>query len=90
MDLSAYGPVYRWTVRAGARLSSVPRAVVVNSHHGRDFHKDIGFHPRAWVVIPNGFAPDSFRPDPPRAGPRATLGIPEESLVIGHVALSIP
>ncbi len=86
MDLSAYGPVYRWTVRAGARLSSVPRAVVVNSHHGRDFHKDIGFHPRAWVVIPNGFDTDSFRPDPAaRSALRATLGIPEETLVIGHV-----
>ncbi len=86
MDLSVYGAVYRCTVRAGAALSAVPRAVVVNSHHGKIFHEGIGFHPRAWAVIPNGFDTDSFRPDPAaRSALRKILGIPDESLVIGHV-----
>jgi len=86
MDLTAYGPVYRYTVRAGARLSSIPRGVVVNSSIGRIYHERLGYHPRQWVVIPNGFDADSFRPDPAaRSALRATLGIPGEALVIGHV-----
>jgi glycosyltransferase involved in cell wall biosynthesis len=86
MDLSAYGPVYRYTVRAGAGLSSIPRGVVVNSSTGRIYHERLGYHPREWVVIPNGFETDSFRPDPAaRSALRVALRIPDEALVIGHV-----
>lgn len=86
MDLSLYGSVYRLTVRAGARLAHVPSVVVANSQAGRDVHAKLGYRPRRWTVIPNGFDTEAFKPDP-EAGRmiRAEQKIPEEALVIGLV-----
>lgn len=86
MDLDSYGRVYRYSVKAGAVLSSAPYAVVANSYSGRDVHEELGYHPRRWIVIPNGFDPDMFRPDPTaRKSMRESLKIPPDSLVIGLV-----
>lgn len=86
IDLAAYGSVYRYTVLAGARLSPIPRAVVVNSLAGRKAHEDLGYHPREWVVIPNGIDPETFRPDEAsRRERRAGLGIGGDAIVIGLV-----
>jgi glycosyltransferase involved in cell wall biosynthesis len=87
MDLSAYGPLYRFTVKAGARLSGLPKAIVTNSLTGRDVHIRLGYSPRGWVLIPNGFDTEVFKPDAgARLQARAELGIPEGSLVVGIVA----
>jgi glycosyltransferase involved in cell wall biosynthesis len=87
MDLSRYGRVYRLTVKAGALLSRVPCVVVANSHAGRDVHERLGYRPKEWAVLPNGFDTGTFRPDPAaRAQVREELGIPADAFVVGLVA----
>ena len=82
---------YRWlsgaTVRACARLSRLPRAVVVNSEAGRHFHEVIGYRARRWVVIPNGLDTSEFRPNPAALlALRAEIGAGAEDVLIGLVA----
>lgn len=86
MDLSHYSPLYRLTVRAGALFSRVPLAAVTNSESGRAAHERMGYRPKRWITIHNGFDIETFKPDPDAgARLRAELGIPEGALVIGHV-----
>lgn len=87
MKMEKYGFLSGLTVRACARMSGLPRAVVVNSEAGKAFHEEIGYRPKEWVVIPNGFDLDEFRPDPgARASVRVELGIGPETPLIGLVA----
>jgi glycosyltransferase involved in cell wall biosynthesis len=82
-----YGRLTRWVVRASAYASAWPQAVIVNSQSGLLWHQALGYRPRRWEVVPNGFDLDRFRPD--REAParlRRDLDIPEQSLVVGHVA----
>ena len=86
MDLSHYGYFYRLTVQASARLSSMPAAIITNSHAGRSAHERIGYRPKRWITIPNGFDTDLFRPDEQaRSSMRAKLGIPQDAFVIGLI-----
>jgi glycosyltransferase involved in cell wall biosynthesis len=67
-----------------AWCSRTPDAVVVNSRAGRRFHERIGYRPRRWEHIPNGFDTNEFRPDPEARGRiRAEFGIDDETIVIG-------
>jgi glycosyltransferase involved in cell wall biosynthesis len=64
--------------------SPVPDAVVVNSRAGQRFHERIGYRPRRWEHIPNGFDTNELRPDPDSRGRiRAELAIDEETILIG-------
>ena len=75
------------TVRSCARLSPLPAAVVVNSTAGRDLHARIGYRPRRWEVIPNGFDVAVFAPDPrARDSVRSSIGIGGTTPLIGLVA----
>jgi glycosyltransferase involved in cell wall biosynthesis len=72
------------TLRACARLSALPTAVVINSEAGRAFHERLGYHPRRWLVIPNGFDLKRFAPDPgARRTLRAELDVPPEAPLVG-------
>jgi glycosyltransferase involved in cell wall biosynthesis len=63
--------------------SRVPDAVVVNSRAGWHFHKRIGYRPRRWEHVSNGFDTHEFRPDPEVRGRiRAEFGIGDETIVI--------
>lgn len=74
-------------LRVLARLSSVPDVVIHNSEAGRRVHARMGYRPRRWEPIPNGFDLDKFRPDPgARAKLRAELDLPVDCLLIGLVA----
>jgi len=74
-------------VRMLARLSAKPDAVIVNSDAGRTIHEGLGYKPRRWDVIPNGFDLTRFRPDSAaRSAVRDELGIPSDAAVIGLVA----
>jgi glycosyltransferase involved in cell wall biosynthesis/lipopolysaccharide/colanic/teichoic acid biosynthesis glycosyltransferase len=88
-DLPALGDSSRRTmgiVRACARLSRRPDAVVANAEAGRAFHEAVGYRPRRWEVIHNGIDLERFRPDEAaRRETRAELGLPPDSLLIGHV-----
>lgn len=87
MDMSRYRWLSGWTVRACARLSGLPRAVITNSEAGRAFHMQIGYHPRHWRLIPNGVDTQQFVPDPmARESVRSELGIAADALLIGLVA----
>lgn len=86
MEMKKYNFLSGLTVRVCARMSGLPRAVVVNSEAGRAFHEAMGYRPKEWVVIPNGFDLDEFRPDPgARASVREELGIGPETPLIGLV-----
>ena len=86
MDLNRYGHLYRLTVQAGARLSHFPAAIITNSLAGRASHERIGYRPKRWITIPNGFDTDLFRPDAlARDTMRAGLRIPEDAFVIGII-----
>jgi len=87
MDQSRYGRALRWTIRACARRAARPDAVIANSAAGRDFHKRLGYAPRAFPVIPNGIDTARFRPDAEaRHRMRAALGIDESDFVAIHAA----
>ncbi len=86
MDLSLYGRIYRYTVLAGARLSTLPEAVIANSHAGIEVHRSLGYHPRHWAVIPNGFDANQFSPNPAaRSEIRDELNIPGDAFAIGLI-----
>jgi glycosyltransferase involved in cell wall biosynthesis len=75
----------RLTIRACAHWSAAPDAVVANSYAGRDLHRKLGYRPRVFLVIPNGFDVERFHPDPAgRAKIRAELGIADAAPVVIH------
>ena len=87
MKLSHYRRALGWTIRACAKRSARPDAVVANSFAGRDVHRALGFAPRAFPVIPNGIDTRRFRPDAStRARMRAHLALPDDKMVVIHVA----
>jgi len=91
-----YAPCWAWNIRcsdmAGARIvrailsrcSALPEMVIINSMAGRRFHEGIGYHPRRWEYIPNGYDTALLRPDETaRLRLRAALGIDPAATVIG-------
>jgi glycosyltransferase involved in cell wall biosynthesis len=87
MDQSHYRRALGWTIKACAKRSKRPDAVVANSFAGRDVHRALGYMPRAFPVIPNGIDTQRFRPDTfARARMRAQLGIPHRKPLVIHVA----
>src|SRR5260370_21978963 len=64
--------------------SALPDAVFVNSRAGLSFHERIGYRPRRWEYVPNGFDTAEFFPDAAaRERLRSELGIRAEAMVIG-------
>jgi glycosyltransferase involved in cell wall biosynthesis len=70
-----------------SRLSALPETVIINSQAGRRFHEGIGYRPRRWEYIPNGYDTALLRPDEgARLRFRAALGIDSGAIVIGMPA----
>jgi glycosyltransferase involved in cell wall biosynthesis len=66
-----------------ARCARLPDAIVVNSAAGQTFHSSLGYRPRCWTVLPNGFDTQILRPSPEeRARRRAGFGWDEATVVI--------
>lgn len=87
MELHHYRPLSRLTVKILSHLSAYPDGVVVNSYAGRRVHEGLGYHPRSWHVIPNGFDLDEYHPNrSARAALRQTLGLTEQVILIGLIA----
>ena len=87
MDLDKYSAMTAWTLKACTALSGQPDAIVSNSEDARDHHRTMGYKPNRYVVIPNGFDTDIFRPDPQaRAAFRAELNLEDGQPLIGMVA----
>jgi glycosyltransferase involved in cell wall biosynthesis len=84
---SDLGPVVALLAKLCARLSAFPSAVVTNSEAARDLHTSLGYRPREWLVIPNGFDVRDFAPDASaRPAVRQELGLSGDALLIGFVA----
>jgi glycosyltransferase involved in cell wall biosynthesis len=80
-----------WVAKTCAALSRWPDAVAVNSEAGRAFHASLGYHPRRWIVLPNGFDVTRFAPDTlAREAVRADLQLPSDAVLIGLVARHDP
>lgn len=87
MDMHHYLPLSMLVVRVLTLLSPLPSLIVVNSKIGQKFHIDLGYHPRRWEFIPNGFDLTLFKPDPgARLNLRRSLNLPPDSFLIGHIA----
>jgi glycosyltransferase involved in cell wall biosynthesis len=87
MDTSQYRKLTGLVIRLCSWLSGLPRAVIVNSHAGQEFHADFGYHPRRWVLIPNGMDLDRFCPDEDaRRSVRAEFGLDLQTVLIGMLA----
>jgi glycosyltransferase involved in cell wall biosynthesis len=87
MTTNDQGGQLRLLLRALARLSRQPEAVIVNSYAGRVVHSALGYRPRRWVEITNGVDTERFRPRPTESQAlRQALGIPERARAIGLVA----
>ena len=87
MDLTKYRASLRWTIAACAKQSQEPDAIIANSYAGLRAHRELGYSPRHFAVIPNGIDCVRFAPDiAARATIRAELGISEKAPVVIHVA----
>ena len=91
VDFSQYSRTYYWAVRACAALSRWPDAVVANSFAGREMHRQLGYSPRAFFVVPNGIDTDRFVPDGEvRARLRRDFALDDAAFVVVHVARTDP
>ncbi len=85
IDPAYVGKATRAVIRASALLSHViPEAIIVNADKARHSHSALGYAAKKFVLIPNGFDTEKFRPDNgARTAFRDMLGIRQEALVIG-------
>jgi glycosyltransferase involved in cell wall biosynthesis len=87
MEMSDHSALSALTIRVAAHLSSWPAGVIVNSIAGRDYHQRIGYRPRAWHLIPNGFDVARFRPDADaRREIRTEGGIDDQTPLVGLIS----
>lgn len=87
VDFRSYRRSTRWAMQIGARFSSKPQLIIVNSEAGKRVHAAYGYDESKMIVIPNGFDLAVFKPDAgARASVRAELGIDQATPVIGMVA----
>lgn len=82
----------RWVVKACALLSSwLPSAVLSCSLGARDLHAMAGYRSQKFIVIPNGFDLDKFKPDESaRQNVRAELNLPPDTRLVGLIARHDP
>ena len=87
MDLTQYPPLTRWVQRVLACWSAIPAAVIVNSEAGKQQHERLGYRPRRWDVIPNGFDTQRFLPDSSvRLFLRKEWHVPGDAVIVALVA----
>ena len=87
LDLSRDGIGLRAVVKACTLLSRRPDLVTANSAAGLASHLRLGYRPRRAEVTLNGIDVDEFKPDAAaRRAVRTELGIPDDAIVLAHVA----
>ncbi len=87
MDMHHYSRLSRWLPRLLGQLSRQPEAVLVNSQSGQRYHHELGYRPRAWHFVPNGFDLEVFRPnEDARAELRRELGLVSGTPLVGLIA----
>ncbi len=87
MDLTKYRPLTRWARRLLACWSGIPNVVIVNSEVGKKLHEQLGYRPKRWEIMPNGFDVDRFRPDDAiRMDRRKEWGLSDDAVVVALIA----
>ena len=81
---SDYPPMTGRIVGLLARLSHMPSVVAVNSLASQRAHIRLGYHPKRWAYLPNGFNTSEWKPIG-RSKMRAELGLGENEFAIGRV-----
>ncbi|HEX6965391.1 MAG TPA: glycosyltransferase, partial [Gemmatimonadaceae bacterium] len=85
--LSGERPITRLVIKAGARMSARPAAVVYVARSSAMQHEQLGYRREKTRVIPNGFDSAQFRPDAQqRQRLRAEWRVAPNTLAIGLVA----
>ena len=83
LDLRHYGYGLRLARHLCRYLSHRPNVVIANAKAGRKAHEGLGYRPKRWVVIPNGFELDRFRPNSmQRARVRSEWGLEDKDFII--------
>lgn len=82
---------YAWhlwlTLKILSYLSSYPRTIVTNSEAGRLANEKLGYQPKEWVVIPNGFDLNILKPsEEARKEIRRELDLSSDTILIGLIA----
>ena len=84
MDIAGLSPGGAALRRILSWCSAIPDAVIVNSRAGMSFHARMGYCPRRWEYVPNGFDTSELQPDPvSRQCLRRELGCDDETILIG-------
>ncbi len=87
MDFAHHAPLTRWIVTVLAWLSPLPYAIASNSNAGRRAHEVLGYRPKRWAYLPNGFDTNEWKPvAADRAAVRRELGFSATEFVVGMVA----
>jgi len=74
-------------VRLLALFSRIPNVVIINSIASQEHHKKIGYKPKRWEYIPNGFDTNLFKQKQDLSCKlKRELGIHPDALLIGMVA----
>lgn len=78
----------RLVMKTCAMLSSiVPAKIISNSIVAKNLHVNQGYNDDKFIIIPNGFDTEKFRPDPRvRLKIRTRLGISESDFLVGYFA----
>jgi glycosyltransferase involved in cell wall biosynthesis len=87
LDLRDHPRSLRLLLRALSWTSGWPAAIVSNSEAGRRAHEKLGYRSSKWVIIPNGFDTETYKPSQAaREAFRRELGIAETILLAGLIA----
>src|SRR3546814_10317122 len=87
MDMAKYRLPTRLIRRLLVWLSARPDLIVSNSRAGQAYHETLGYHPRRWAVIPNGFDLGIFHSEADAAARlRQSLGLPSTARLVGMIA----
>ena len=87
MDLSKYNRLTKHIFYVLKKLSFIPDAIIANSVSGMDYHKRMGYYPRRFEIIPNGFETERFKPsDRVRVTFRRINEIDEDAPLVGMIA----
>jgi glycosyltransferase involved in cell wall biosynthesis len=74
-------------LRVLAFASRCPSTIICNSAAGQRAHEALGYRPRRWCIIPNGFDTRAFQPSvAARAQLRRELAVPGNTRLVGLLA----
>jgi glycosyltransferase involved in cell wall biosynthesis len=86
-DLKAEKPLTRQVIRGNRFFSGHADTVIYNSRLAKTQHEAFGFASDQSLILPNGFDVARLRPEPEIGlSVRKELDIPEDAVVVGHVA----